>query len=174
MFRFTAASQLNNNNINNMKRSARIWENRGNRVGEGGRSIKIIARARPPCDSDEGEALPECRALFFWNSELFEKERWQRRSAGIIVLLLRLKRPIHQAADGSGMWGWGWRGRKGLGEEMRLVGCFTQKKKRKKRSLLVILPSTEEAPSFSAALPVVIYYPLHTFTVYHQKMDPLY
>lgn len=172
MFRFTAASQLNNNN-NNMKRSMRIWGNRANRVGGGGGGIKIIARTRPPCDSDEGEALSECRALFFWNSELFEKERWQRRSAGIIVLLLRLKRPIHQAAGGSGMWGWGWRGGRGSARKWGLSAAL-QKKKKKKKSLLLIFPSTKEAPSFSVALPVVIYYPLHTLSVYHQKMDPLY
>lgn len=51
------------------------------------------------CDSDEDRS--ECQPLFFGNSELFEKERWQRRSTGIIVLLLRLKRLIHHTTAGS-------------------------------------------------------------------------
>lgn len=93
MFSFTVASRLNSSKS---RCSEMILENCWGRRG---------------CDSDEdcSEGLP----LFFGNSELLERERWQRRSTGIIVLLLRLTRLIHHAAAGSGGVGWRtWRRRR--------------------------------------------------------------
>lgn len=82
MFSFALASRLNSSNS---RCSKMILENCPGRHG---------------CDSDEDRS--ECQPLFFGNSEIFEKEHWQRRSTGIIVLLLRLKRLIHHATAGSG------------------------------------------------------------------------
>lgn len=126
MFSFTAAFRLNSRNS---RCSEMILENCSGRQG---------------CESDEDRS--ECQPLFFGNSELFEKECWQRRSTEIIVLLLCLKRLIHHAAAGSG----GVRRRKrmaekeddeeeeekrkkGPGEEMRPVGCFNKRVRERKK-----------------------------------------
>lgn len=143
MFGFIAASLLNSSNS---RCSEMILENCPGRRG---------------CDSDEDRS--ECQPLFFRRGELFEKQRWQRRSTGIIVLLLCLKRLIHHASAGSG--GVSRRRRRRMAEEEEKEGTrqgneacrllykrVREKKRNDKKSLPLIFSDTKEVPSFHSYL----------------------